>query len=68
MSDSMPFNKIFNIIPVIYLCIIPVLLIVMVQVHKKYKFVGTGEKYVKLAIDKMIKVIHRLGEIFLWAR
>lgn len=58
MSDSMSFNEIFNTIPIIYLCIIPVLLIVMVQVHKKYKYVGTGEKYVKLAIDNMIKDYH----------
>lgn len=43
---------------IIYLYMVLLLIIIIVKAHKRYKYVGVGEKYVKLAIDNLIKEYH----------
>lgn len=45
-------------VSIIYVSIALLIIFIIASVHKRYKYVGIGEKYVKLAMDILIKDYH----------
>ena len=48
----------FMFVSIIYVSVALLIIFIIASVHKRYKYVGIGEKYVKLAIDNLIKDYH----------
>lgn len=48
----------FMFVSIIYVSVALLIIFIIASVHKRYKYVGIGEKYVKLAIDILIKDYH----------